>query len=151
VVALGVDRVGQVHQWFGRPGLGGGQDPGRQQVLQAEREPTQRGGQGGRGQDADLGLLQLLSLEGEVGDEQGDGEPDPRQRGQPHQRRPRHREWETSQPASADQPARHGDPDGLPGHQAEDDTQGDGGGEGPAEEVAAELHPGVCQREQRHH
>ena len=143
VVALRVDR--RVEQ-AGRRGVVRGVAPAQHPEPHRAQD---RGGDRGR-EDADPRLvLERGVVEGEVGDEQGDGEAEPGQ----HRATPDAAQVDPRRQLAEAEPhrggGRHPDAEELPGHQCDEDADGDRGGHRPGHQVGAEGHPGVGQREHR--
>lgn len=145
VVEPGIDGVGQIHERLRDPCPLRSDHPPGQMLDGPEHEPAEGAGESRGGEDPQLRLLEVLALERDVGDQQGDGEPDPRHRRRPDQGRPGKRPREAPEDAAGGQPRGADDADNLAADQAEDDPERDGGRGGPGERLAADLHPGVAR------
>ena len=105
----------------------------RQQRGGAEDEPGQGEAQIAAAQHAELGLLELGAVEGEVGDQQRDGEPDAGDRAAAGDRRPADRRAEPAAAQPRHQPGDAGDADRLAEQVADEDAERDRRAEGGRE------------------
>ena len=80
VVALGVDRFREIDDEIGRAEQRPDPLSPRQPLRHEDEEPGERGGKQRRGEHSDLRLVELGSVEREIGDQDRDGEADPRDR-----------------------------------------------------------------------
>ena len=102
VVALRVDRIGEVDERLGVPEQRPDPPPPRQQLRsRGRRSQVSSDAPAAPRQDAELRLVELVAVEGEVGDEQRDGEADPGDRAAAGDRRPADRRAEPAAAAAA--------------------------------------------------
>ena len=89
VVNLRIDRLDQVQQWRRNTGSASEGKPPRQVVDRPEDDPSETRREHRRGENAELGVFEIVTVEGNVGDEERHGEADPRHRRRTDERWPR--------------------------------------------------------------
>ena len=150
VIALGVDRIREVDDEVGRAEQRADPLPPRQPLRHEDEEPGDRGGEQRGAEDSDFRLVELGSVEREIGDEDRDGETDSRDRARAGHRRPADRGPQAPAADLRREPGRPGDPDRLAEDVAEDDPERHRRGVRRREEAGAQVHARVREREERH-
>jgi hypothetical protein len=150
VVALRTDVDVEIDDRLGGPEQRADARPPRQERRRAEEQPRECGRRRGRTEDAELGLLQLVPVEGERRDEQRNREADACDRPAAGDGDPSHRRLEPASAQPRGEPRAAEDSDRLAGDVAEDDAERDRRREGAREEVTVERDARVRECEQRH-
>ena len=100
VIDVGVDRLEEVQQIGLKTGSPGKRQPRWQAVDRAKDDPGEARRNERRGEDPELGLLEFLAAEGDVGNEQRHGEADAAKGRRTYQRWPRHGQGQAIQAAA---------------------------------------------------
>ena len=150
VVALGVDRIREVDDEVRCAQQRADPLPPRQPLRHEDEEPGDRGGEQRRAEDSDFRLVELGSVEREIGDEDRDGETDSRDRARAGHRRPADRGPQAPAADLRREPGSTDDPHRLPDHVAEQDPERNGRRVRRRKEAGAEVDAGVREREERH-
>jgi len=114
-----------------------------QERRDAQHGPRHQCREHGRGQRAELGLIQFLSVKGAVGDEQGNGEPDPGDGAAGDHGGIADRRADPPATEPSDAPRAADDGQRFADHVADEHTQGNRGRVRAAEEVRVKHDPGI--------
>ena len=143
VVPLGIDRRGEIDDRLRGPEQSPDPEPGRKPCGRPEDERGHERRAHSCAEDAEFRLFKFRSVEGQVGDQQRDGEADAGDRASTRERGPADRRPQPSPAQSRHEPGATEDADRLPDDVAEQDSERDRRRERAREEAAVDHDAGV--------